>query len=149
MVKDSARADKRLGYALKRAQSALRHRMDQALRPLDLTAPQYAVLATLEAEPGISSAGLARAAFVTPQTMGRMVAGLEQQGLLAREAHPDHGRVRRSILTARGQEVLRQAHRVTMEIEEKMLSSMSSEDISWAISFLETCADNLGSDAGN
>ena len=34
---------RRVGYALKRAQHALRTRMDEALRPLGLTAPQYAV----------------------------------------------------------------------------------------------------------
>src|SRR5277367_4602784 len=60
---------KRLGYALKRAQHALRVRMDEVLRPLGLTTAQYAVICVIEQEAGISNAGLARAAFVTPQTM--------------------------------------------------------------------------------
>jgi DNA-binding MarR family transcriptional regulator len=62
---------KRLGYALKRAQHALRVSMDEVLRPLGLTTPQYAVLCAIEADPGISNASLARAAFVTAQTMRR------------------------------------------------------------------------------
>ncbi len=43
---------KRLGYALKRAQHALRTRMDEALRHLDLTTPQYAALSAIELDPG-------------------------------------------------------------------------------------------------
>jgi len=38
-----------LGYALKRLQQTLRARMDAALAPFELTAPQYAVLALLAA----------------------------------------------------------------------------------------------------
>jgi DNA-binding MarR family transcriptional regulator len=60
---------RRLGYALKRAQHMLRLRMDEELRPLSLTTPQYAVLCAIDAEAGISNARLARAAFVTAQTM--------------------------------------------------------------------------------
>lgn len=134
---------KRLGYALKRAQSALRHRMDQALRPLDLTAPQYAVLAALELEPGTSNAALARAAFVTPQTMVRIVASLERQGLVVREADPSHGRIRRALLTARGREVVAQAHAIVEDVEARMLSSVSPEEASRLAGALETFAENL------
>jgi DNA-binding MarR family transcriptional regulator len=38
--------------------------MDKALRSLELTTPQYAVLAQLELKPGISNAALARSAFI-------------------------------------------------------------------------------------
>ena len=47
---------KRFGYAIKRAQHALRARMDETLRPLGLTAPQYAVLSAVELDAGISNA---------------------------------------------------------------------------------------------
>lgn len=56
--------------------------MDEALRSLGLTAPQYAVLSAVELEAGISNARLARAAFVTPQTVQGILANLERQGLL-------------------------------------------------------------------
>lgn len=93
---------KRLGYALKRAQHALRMSMDEALRPLALTTPQYAVLCAVEAEPGLSNARLARAAFVTPQTMQGVLANLERAGLLHRRPDPHHGRVLCSELTGAG-----------------------------------------------
>lgn len=44
-----------VGYLLKRAQHALRTRMDAELRNHELTAPTYAVLAAVERTPGISN----------------------------------------------------------------------------------------------
>ena len=114
---------KRFGYAIKRAQHALRTRMDQALRPLRLTAPQYAVLAAVELDAGISNASLARAAFVTPQTMQGVLANLEREDLLARTADPAHGRILRAGLTGRGRKALAQAHRIVNEIEGAMIAT--------------------------
>ena len=59
----------RLGYVLKIAQHALRLMMDKQLESVGLTTPQYNVLAAVQSEPGISNATLARAAFVTAQSM--------------------------------------------------------------------------------
>ena len=114
---------KRFGYAIKRAQRALRTRMDEALRPLRLTAPQYAVLAAVELDAGISNASLARAAFVTPQTMQNL-ANLEREDLLARTADPADGRILRAALTGRGRKALAQAHRIVNEIEGAMIATI-------------------------
>src|ERR1700722_9749164 len=115
---------KRLGYALKRAQHALHMRMEEVLRPLGLTTTQYAVMCVIEQEAGISNAGLARAAFVTPQTMTGIVANLHRDGLLSREADPCHGRILRSELTPVGKKSLAQAHRAVSELEEIMLKAV-------------------------
>src|SRR6202453_626107 len=114
---------RRLGYALKRAQHALRSRMDETLRPLGLTTAQYAVLCVIEQNGGISNAGLARAAFVTPQTMTGILANLHRDVLLSREADPCHGRILRSELTPAGKKHLAQAHRVVGELEKIMLKA--------------------------
>ncbi len=73
--------------------------MDEALRPIMLTTPQYAVLCAVEAEAGLSNARLARAAFVTAQTMQGVLVNLERDGLLERRPDPAHGRILRSELT--------------------------------------------------
>lgn len=101
-----------LGLAIKRAQHVLRTRMDREMRPLGLTALQYAVLASLEAEPGASNAELARRAFVTPQTMQTMLAALERAGLVARSPDQTRGRIRRTAPTAASREVLSHPHAV-------------------------------------
>lgn len=136
---------KRFGYALKRAQQALRASMDGALRPLHLTTPQYSVLCALEAEPGMSNARLARATFVTPQTMHGLLANLEKVSLLAREADPTHGRILRGRLTGRGQKVLARAHRAVAVIEDRMVASLGQAVSARMAAALTKCAEDLQS----
>jgi DNA-binding MarR family transcriptional regulator len=131
------------GYALKRAQHALRTSMDRALRPLGLTSPQYAVLTAIELDPGISSAALARAAFVTAQTMQGIVANLERAGLLERSIHPSHGRVLRSELTKRGIKTLREAHALVKKVEAITFGSLSSAETEFLAARLIACAEAL------
>ena len=80
---DDSDLARRLGYVLKQAQSALRSRMDGALRPLGLTVPQYACLELLASGP-LTNAELARGAFVTAQSMNSVVTSLQERGLVAR-----------------------------------------------------------------
>lgn len=135
--------NKRFGYALKRAQHALRTSMDEALRPLGLTTPQYAVLCAIELDSGISSAALARAAFVTRQTMQGIIANLEKNGLLDRSAHPTHGRILRTGLQAEGRKVLKQAHRRVDGIEAKMIAALDPAEAAHLASRLIACADAM------
>jgi DNA-binding MarR family transcriptional regulator len=63
---------------------------------------QKAVLKRLETEGPATSADLARAEGVTPQSMGTAIVGLEDLGLLERKAHPTDGRQMVVKLTAKG-----------------------------------------------
>lgn len=107
-----------LGYALKRAQQAMRLHMDRQLKEIGLNAPQYNVLASLEDEPGASNARLARRAFVTPQTMQAMLVKLEQSGLIERRPDSEHGRIRQTELTEEGRLLLAQAHLAARKSEQ-------------------------------
>lgn len=137
---------KRLGYALKRAQHALRIRMDEALRPTGLTAPQYAILCAVEAEAGLSNARLARSAFVTPQTMQGMLANLERDDVLSRHPDPANARILHAALTPHGRELLAQAHRLVARVEEVLAGSLASDQADRLASWLTTCADELQAD---
>lgn len=114
-----------VGYELKRAQQALRRAMDDSLRELDLTTPQYAALRALEEAPGASSAELARRSFVTAQTMNAIVAHLERAGLIERHAHPQHGRILSATLTGEGQALAARAHRRVRTIEARMVAPLA------------------------
>lgn len=135
--------EERLGYELKRAQQALRGTMDGVLGDLRLTAPQYAALAVVEAAPGVSSAELARRAFVTPQTMHAIVAGLEARVLLAREARPGHGRVLAAELTGEGHALVARAHDAVRTVEERMASALAAEERRQLFELLRRCAEAL------
>lgn len=106
-----------LGYALKRAQQALRGHLDTALRDVGLTTPQYSVLAGLEVSAGMSNADLARRAFVKPQTMQAIIVTLERASLIKRMAHPVNGRILTTELTPGGRSTLRAAHEIVARAE--------------------------------
>ncbi len=115
------------GYALKRAQQALRLHLDRRLKELGLTTPQYNVLCSLEVEPGASNAVLARRAFVTAQTMQSMLVKLERAGLIERTPDAEHGRIQRTRLTKRGQDTVKKAHMVVRETE-RLAQAAASKD---------------------
>ena len=117
-----------LGYALKRAQQALRGHLDNELRNIGLTTPQYSVLAGLEFSAGLSSAQLARRAFVTPQTMQSIVTTLERAGLIERMAHPVNGRVRTTELTPAGRSALRAAQEIVANAEVLTRNAVAPSD---------------------
>ena len=133
----------RLGYALKRAQHMLRLAMDEALRPLHLTTPQYAVLCAVEAEDGLSNAELARLAFVTAQTMQGVLANLERDRLLERRPARGGGRALGCTLTPAGRVLVVQAHDLVAVVEAALVRSLDGREANDLVKVLSTCADDL------
>lgn len=132
-----------LGYKLKQTQHALRLNMDEALRGLDITTPQYAVLAQLELRPGISNAALARASFITAQTMHGIVSNLEKRNLLERKSDPKHGRVLSAALTKQGLKITQEAHQIIRNVEAHMTSTISDAQRVILENLLAECFNNL------
>lgn len=132
-----------IGYELKGAQHALRLAMDEALRGLGVTTPQYAALSALSGEPGLSNAQLARRSFVTPQTMNQILAKLENRGLVERRGHPEHGRVLQAYLTTAGETLREECAGRAAAVEERMVSGLSRADRSRFLQTLRGCAEAL------
>lgn len=118
--------DSSVGYLLKQAASALRGAMDAALRPLDLTVPQYACLELLGQRPDISTAELARGVFVSRQAMHGVLGGLQERGLVTRQETASHGRALPARLTDEGRRRLQGASAAVRAVEDRMLSDMST-----------------------
>lgn len=116
-----------VGYRLKRAHAALRGAMDKALREHDLTVPQYACLEVLAVRPDLSNAELARATFVTRQSMNVVLRGLQDAGLTTRPDTVDHGRARPARLTDEGRRRLQAAQASVYAIEARMIRALSDE----------------------
>jgi DNA-binding MarR family transcriptional regulator len=114
--------DQAVGYVLKQAVTALRGAMDTALRPLELTVPQYACIELLGQRAGLSNAELARGAFVTRQSMNLVLRGLQERGLVTRPDAAPHGRARPTELTPAGQRLLRLASSEVRAVEQRMLA---------------------------
>ena len=68
--------------------------------------PLVSVLRRLDSDGPMTTADLARAEFMTPQSMGASVAALEEDGLVARADDPGDGRRKLVSLTRAGSQVL-------------------------------------------
>ena len=133
----------RAGYLLKRVQSALAGALTKALSGHGVTLAQYAVLVSLDEQPGLSNAELARRAFVTPQTMNQVLRELEARQFVRRQPHSDHGRVLETHLTPAGNRVLRGCRRAVDDVEERMLAPLSGEERGQLVVSLRTCLEAL------
>jgi DNA-binding MarR family transcriptional regulator len=131
------------GYFVKVAQHAFRTRIDHALAPVGLTTPQYAVLNALIQLGRASNAELARAGFVTPQSMHAVVAGLQEQGLVRLTDDPDHGRIRNVSLTAKGRARFQRAAVVVGEVERSAVVGVTAHELRVARGVLERIVANL------
>jgi len=128
-----------LGYQLKHVQAALRARMDEALRPLGLSAPQYLCLELLSRAPGASTSDLAREAFVTRQTMSTLLRTLVDRGLAQRAAQASSGRALPVQLTPEGRSLLKEASKVTEEIERVMVAPLSETQLRTVREAISAC----------
>jgi DNA-binding MarR family transcriptional regulator len=135
-----------IGYLLKQAQSLLRLRMEQALAPLGLTVSHYSCLHHLRQQPGISSAALARAIFVTRQSMGPLLQHLLDRGLVRRADQADGGRALPTALTAAGSAMLDAAQKLVDEVEQQMLSGLDADAQRSLAAGLDACVQGLRAD---
>ncbi|HEV2577268.1 MAG TPA: MarR family transcriptional regulator [Acidobacteriaceae bacterium] len=87
---------------LTRAIGLLVRRMRAEGRAHELSLSESTVLARLDREGPATTADLARAEGVKPQSMGATVAVLAKSGMVARRPHPTDGRQRLIALTAKG-----------------------------------------------
>jgi DNA-binding MarR family transcriptional regulator len=133
----------RVSYLVYRVERRLRVRLDEAVRQHGVTTTEYVTLSVLRRHDAMSSAQLARWAFVTPQAMNALIGKLEKRRLIRRRPDPNHGRVRRASVTAKGLEVLARCDRAMDTIEADMLRDVPSEALELLGRTLATCAHSL------
>jgi len=127
------------GYLLKRAQAALHDAMAAVLAEHALTVSLYATLVNVVDEPGRSNADLARAAFVTPQTMNLLLRDLEARGLVERTHHPQHGRVLQARPTDAGRRTAESATGQVDEVERRMVAGLTDAQQGAFVAALTSC----------
>ncbi len=81
-------------------------RMAQGLQP-ELSDTQLAALAVLEQHPGMTPGALAEHEKVQPPSITRVIASLEERGLIARMPHPTDRRQVVLAVTGPGRDVVR------------------------------------------
>lgn len=140
----AAYSHSRMAYLIKRLESAVRRDLDAAMHEHGLTTPQYAALSILVRHPGMSSAQLARRAFVSAQSMQVMVAGFLRADLIERRPQPENQRVLCNYLTEAGHAALASCEQAADGVENKMLDGLDETTIAILRDALATCVRNLG-----
>lgn len=130
-----------MGFALKRLQQALRGAMDEALGAHGLSTPQYLVLALLTEHPGATNAELARRSFVAAPTMLRVVAALQQAGLISR-VQPIGGRSGYE-LTPDGRERVEMSSVEVARFEDLLVGEVPPAQVDVVMGWLRSCAVRL------
>jgi DNA-binding MarR family transcriptional regulator len=103
----------------------LLRRLRAETNPSELSLSQLATLARLEKAGWMTTADLARAELVKPQSMGTTLADLEQEDLVERRPHPTDGRQVLFGLTAAGIEARRKRN---IAKREWLLAAMAKLD---------------------
>ena len=118
-------------YLVNEVNLAVRTRMERALKEHDLTVAQYSVMSLLTVPPkdgreGISSAKIARARRVSPQSINDLIVGLETRGLVARLGDPDNRRDLLVSLTRIGFDKLKACDIAVDKIERELFSDLDT-----------------------
>jgi DNA-binding MarR family transcriptional regulator len=117
-----------LGYLLRQAAGAVRLRLERRLASFGVTPPQFLVLTMLDSYPGASGADIARLALLTPQTVHGIIGNLERAGLIARSAHPVHGRVQVIELTKTGRALLSRCKGRAVKADAELKAGLSPDE---------------------
>jgi DNA-binding MarR family transcriptional regulator len=133
----------RVGYLVYRVERRLRARLDEELRLLGVSTPEYVTLSLLRERDGLSCAQLARWALVTPQAMNLVISALERRKLIRRRPDPRHRRVLRATVTPKGLDMLARCDRSVDRIEADMLGDLPPETVDVLRGALGSCAHSL------
>jgi DNA-binding MarR family transcriptional regulator len=121
----------------------MRRQADKRARAYGMTRAQWAVLARLQREPGITQSRLAALTDVEPITIGRLVDRLEASGLIERQPDPDDRRIWRLRLTPKAAPILREVTAFRRDMHEEMAHGLDARDLDMLVTCLQRMRVNL------
>lgn len=94
-----------IGFLLAKAYQRAWAIMKEEIEPYDLTPPQFALLAFLWQEDGLTQVELSEKGQIDRSTIGGLIDRLERNALLERRQHPQDRRAYKIYLTEQGKEM--------------------------------------------
>lgn len=117
----------RLGTHIRQIARLIIDAKAEALRPLDLTVPQYSTLLFVRHLEPTSAAQLARTGMGTPQATATMLSTLERKGLISRRQSPMHRKLVEVRLTSLGAKAIEEADDLSAGIESRLRAAIGEE----------------------
>lgn len=121
----------------------IRRHADSRAREGGMTRAQWAVLARLERQPGITQNELAHLTDVEPITVGRLIDRLEAGGFVTRRADAKDRRIWRLHLTEKSASLLEQIAAFRTELNSQMSEGIAPEVLAHLTQGLQSMRANL------
>src|ERR1700728_4164499 len=116
-----------VGYALRRAQGVIFADVNHTLAELNLRPGQFAVLLTIDQNPGTSQSSVSAALGIQKANCVSTIADLEKRGVVRRRKSDTDGRTYALGLTARGRSVLQHAAELQSLHEARVIAQIGDE----------------------
>ncbi|MFI7705944.1 MarR family winged helix-turn-helix transcriptional regulator [Nonomuraea sp. NPDC049480] len=122
------RSDAGLASVLRVSLARLTRRLRRQAAVHSLTPTQFATLAAVDRHPGITPGELAELEKVQPPSMTRVIAALEERGLVARTPHPTDRRQVSVTVTEAAEKLLKEERRRKEAWLTQRLKELSPEE---------------------
>lgn len=137
--------EEQVGYLLKSLMHGLRQATEASLREagLDLSMAHLVTLSTIQTEPGLPGAQLAKRLNITAQSMNAILKQLNDQGVAERQAHPTNQRAHRWFITENGRDLLAEAAKACNPVFAQMHSQLNDAEREQLSDLLRRCIAGL------
>jgi len=129
--------EKSIGFLLAKAYQRTFALFREELEEFDLTPPQYAILAFLWQQDGLTQVELSEKSQVDRTTIGGLIDRLEKLGMVERHTHPHDRRAYQIRLTQRGKSLEPQLRECSKNALAKLTSGLNDNDIAELVRILE------------
>lgn len=114
-----------LGFLVYRVHQHVAAEFRRALEPVELTPPQFGVLALLHDHSGQRQAALCERSAIDPNTMVGIIDRLEAAGLVERQRDPEDRRAYMVEITPRGKRLLRRCRPLREQASQRSWAALS------------------------
>ena len=134
---DASFLESLIGYNARRAASCIIDVFLERMVVYGLRTADFSMLSLVGHNPGITSRELCAALGILPPNLVRIVANLDQRGLLLRKPHPTDGRAIGLHLSSEGKKMLRDAELTVRQLEDDASNQLSPSEQQLLISLLK------------
>ncbi|RWG85374.1 MarR family transcriptional regulator [Mesorhizobium sp.] len=117
-----------VGYNLRRASVVMLNDFEVEFAEVPLRPTTFAMLATVDENPGISSAELCRLLGIKSANMAPLIAEQEKRGLIERRAHAEDKRVQILFLTAEARKAMPKWRQQALRHEKRVLLDLTKKE---------------------
>ena len=132
-----------VSYSVGKLDKLINQQLSDALSELEVSLPQFTMLANLHLHGEMANAKLASRSFISPQASNQIIKTMEEKGWISKREDPNHGRILLIGLTPEGQAIYEQCNIKAMAFESRMLTGLPAENVMMLKATVQRLITNL------